>query len=516
MNNSKDMSDRFETLVHHYIRSQEPDPAFIDQLRADLLTARPETQRKRAGLSFNWTFTNWRYAVAAAFLLVIGVVAVIGPARVWAQIENWIAYLPGLGRVELSGTRILVDPVSYSKDGVTFEVKQFVASPDETFINISITGFPDSVVQDLESEELDIGRFSDSVKVHWREASGGEGKLFVLSELNGTNFRPCPTEYCRYMQLEGIFMKIVGGSLPPEITQVQVDWLPYGIVPGAAPTDTWTLTIPLGPISDAYAQDFIQPGYSPQSAEDSQHGVKITVEDVFSGSSGTIIDVFIVAPDLAHFPFLMPQHVFLSADNGYRSGVTNFSNDMDMIGGPLYKVTPEVPRATTIEVWPARWQFEPVDSQASRMTLEIGSVFLSYDTQHMFEVEIGQDPEVGTSFPLDVNFDFEGFPLHIYQARIIMAPAAIDGIVKEVKAIEFLAESTLATDGRRLNMISFCSYDKQVNAEATGVGYECRSDSLPLEQDIIKDGKIRVSIDMVELEQQGPWVISWDVPQEVP
>ena len=88
MGNTKNISDQFESLLRSYHKSKEPDPAYLARIRTDLLTAASKKETKRSGFFNKWNPTNWRYAVAAALLLIIVAVSVIGPSQVWAQFES--------------------------------------------------------------------------------------------------------------------------------------------------------------------------------------------------------------------------------------------------------------------------------------------------------------------------------------------------------------------------------------------------------------------------------------------
>ncbi|RLD07220.1 MAG: hypothetical protein DRI65_05100 [Chloroflexota bacterium] len=501
MNDSMDMSDRLETLLGHYFQSHEPDPAFIAQLRPTLLTTASEIERTRPGFSWNWPRRNWRYAVATALLLIIVAVTVIGPARVWAQIENWIAYLPGLGRVELSGTRALEEPAVHSEGGISFQVEQFVASPSDTLIGIHITGLP-----------LNVSPSSEPIYVQWEDPDGRRNGLRMRKAMVIATFPPCPSEECLNMQPDGYDLFLAYEPLPLDVNQIQILWKIYGMVPDAAPRETWTLDISLTQVSIQNAQNLFQPGYSPLSAEDSQYGIKVTVDRVFFDASQTVIDASVLVPEPAILP--SPQSVSLSTDTGDLSALTYFSNDLDINGVRIQKIPPATDGAPTLTVWPSRWRFSPADFQASRMTLSIESINLNYDVQFQFDIETDGDPEVGTLIPLDVSFDVEGFPVHILQARIVMAPAFIQGMTKDVKAIEFTVDSASSADGKRLGAIWFSLYGDQVFVEPSIETLELSIGRLALYPDMVRDGKIRVAVDTVVLEQQGPWVITWDIPQE--
>jgi len=112
------------------------------------------------------------------------------------------------------------------------------------------------------------------------------------------------------------------------------------------------------------------------------------------------------------------------------------------------------------------------------------------------------------------NVGSRRFPVHILQARIVMASAFIQGMTKDVKAIEFTVDSASSADGKRLGAIWFSLYGDQVFVEPSIETLELSIGRLALYPDMVRDGKIRVAVDTVVLEQQGPWVITWDIPQE--
>lgn len=496
------LSDQFEPLLRSYYKSYEPDPTYLARIRTDLLTAASKKETKHPGFSGNLSLANWRYAVAAALLLIIVAVTVIGPARVWAQIESWIAYLPGLGRVELSGTRALEEPAVHSEGGISFQVEQFVASPDETFISIHITGLASNLFPS-----------SGSIYIQWDDPDGQRNGVAMRMAQVSPTFPPCPSEGCPSdTQPDGYDLLLVYDPLGPDVNQVQVQWLTYGMVPGADPTDTWTLDISLTQISDENAQDLLQPGYSPLSAEDSQHGITITVDNVFSGESWTIIDASIAMLKSAGQPNF--QGISLSTDTDDLLEPMHIPNDLDLNCIPVQNIEFETPGAPTLMVWPIRWQSSPIDAQATQMTLSVESIDLYHGVAFVFDVETGQDPEVGTTIPLDIGFDVDGFPLHIYEARIVMAPEINQNGTNNVMAIEFALDSVLSADGRNLRAVWFSPYGQVFMEPIIDREPELSIGRLALDPDIIRDGKIRVTVDSVVLEQEGPWVISWDIPQE--
>jgi hypothetical protein len=396
----------------------------------------------------------------------------------------------------------LEEPAVHSEGGISFQVEQFVASPDETFISIHITGLASTLIPSC-----------GSIYIQWDDPDGQRKGVAMRKAQGFPTFPPCPSEGCPSdIQPDGYNLLLIYDPLGPDVNQVQVQWLTYGMVPGADPTDTWTLDISLSQISDENAQYLLQPGYSPLSAEDSQHGITITVDNVFSGGSWTIIDASIALLKSAGQPNF--QGLSLSTDTGELLKPIRIPNDMDLNSISVQDIEFETPGAPTLMLWPIRWQSNPIDTQATQMTLSIESIDLYHRVAFVFDVETGQNPEVGTTIPLDIGFDVDGFPLLIHEARIVMAPEINQSGTNNVMAIEFALDRVLSADGRNLRAVWFSSYGQVFKEPIIDRQPELSIGRLALDPDMIRDGKIRVTVDSVVLEQEGPWVISWDIPQE--
>jgi hypothetical protein len=72
-------------------------------------------------------------------VLVIGLVSV---PRVRAAIQRWIGYAPGIGLISEGQIRVLAEPVSVTRDGITVTVEEMWAASDRTLIQVSIEGWP--------------------------------------------------------------------------------------------------------------------------------------------------------------------------------------------------------------------------------------------------------------------------------------------------------------------------------------------------------------------------------------
>src|SRR5690349_8289977 len=77
---------------------------------------------------------------ALAVMTVFIVLLANGPAVVYA-LQNLFGYIPGLGTVASDGSlRMLAEPVSVTKDGVTVTIEKGSIDSENTILTMSITG----------------------------------------------------------------------------------------------------------------------------------------------------------------------------------------------------------------------------------------------------------------------------------------------------------------------------------------------------------------------------------------
>jgi len=114
------------------------------------------TQRAAAKQQKPFQFFQSRPAWGIAFILLAVMVfgtLVIGPKRVYAAVRQFFTgYIPGVGLVDQSGPiRILAEPVSLTRDGITISVYQAVLTPVETKLEYGVSGVPLSAYPESEA-----------------------------------------------------------------------------------------------------------------------------------------------------------------------------------------------------------------------------------------------------------------------------------------------------------------------------------------------------------------------------
>ena len=129
---------KIEDEIQMLLTVRENGNGFLSNLRVQLLKQYPLTQPKKPMFAF-------RPVWVATFILILAVtsILVIGPQRVYASFMKLLGYIPGVGIVEQNSTiRILAEPVSQTRDGITVAVNQVILTSSETRLEYGVSGVP--------------------------------------------------------------------------------------------------------------------------------------------------------------------------------------------------------------------------------------------------------------------------------------------------------------------------------------------------------------------------------------
>jgi hypothetical protein len=139
---------QFEENVRQSFGVPEIRSEFADQVYGDLMqraVAKSRKPRPFFGLRLVWTV-----ALAILSLMIIGTLA-IGPQRVYAAVLQLFGYIPGVGIVDQSSPiRVLAEPVSVTRDGISITVTSATLTGDRTHIDFRIFGVPGSAYPERE------------------------------------------------------------------------------------------------------------------------------------------------------------------------------------------------------------------------------------------------------------------------------------------------------------------------------------------------------------------------------
>jgi hypothetical protein len=480
-----------EKALQAHFQAPDPDPEFLAALEKRLLVL-PEVLPARAPSTRR---LRWRFALIAAVLSLVGTVLAIGPDRVWAALQRWAGYLPGIGVVELSGARALPAPVGRTSRGVTFTVERLVASPDQTIVVARIVGL------DLRGAESPW-----TIRIGWSGGSGLRGRAWMSDPFYpACDDQDCPSEPAPV----GYVVRAAFEALPAETDRVTVVWTTPGSALGGA-SEEWSFDLELQPIDSAAPDQWMVVSYIPRGARDSHHGIDLVVTRVFQDSQATLVEMQMEVPDDVALPSL--HGVELTSDLG-TAYLPSWVADFDLNGLRLVTATPAAPGGPTRTLWPDRRMFTPGEPTARQLTLHVEGIRAGYESDFEFPVMIRQAPSAGQILPLDVSFEVDGFRVHVDQARIVEA-AWMDlfANLRLSLTIELHVDSPVEQGGRRLREIWLDPQFNQVHAEpfvdpATGV----LTERLAWDPVFTPLDPLTIRIDRVTLDVEGPWVVSWPV-----
>jgi hypothetical protein len=171
------LTDDFAAALRDSFDVPEVRPEFVEQVYTRLMQrAENKSRSARIGLRLR---PGWIVAFTLVALIAISVL-VIGPQRVYAEFVKLLGYIPGVGIVDQSAPiRVLAEPVSVTRDGVTITVTSATLTADRTQIVYRIFGLPASTYPTRE-DVVDVCRVNIYVwrmVQSWFRSTGGTSQF---------------------------------------------------------------------------------------------------------------------------------------------------------------------------------------------------------------------------------------------------------------------------------------------------------------------------------------------------
>jgi Periplasmic component of the Tol biopolymer transport system len=176
----KYLSEAFANEIQSAFGVPEIRPEFVKGLYTDLrLHAETQIRTRRPGLHLR---PAWIVTLTILALLLIGTL-IIGPQQVYAEFAKLLGYIPGVGIVDKSSPiRVLAEPVSVTRDGITITVTSATLTADRTQVVYRIFGLP---AADYPTQENIVGCLPGE---YLRLADGTK-----LTMING-GYQPVPAQ----------------------------------------------------------------------------------------------------------------------------------------------------------------------------------------------------------------------------------------------------------------------------------------------------------------------------------
>jgi hypothetical protein len=327
-----------------------------------------------------------RRKVFATILLVLFALAIttLNVPSVKAAIQRLFGYIPGAGLVSDGQIRMLAEPVSDTRNGVTLTVKQVWATVDKTVVRYSIEGWErklsdtqsdeESCYQDdvLRLEDRDLAVTQAQTMIGWEDGYEIEG---IYAAIPATVDEVTLVVPCAIPTTSDASMG--SWEVPLQLVSAPADMTVYPVIENAAPVET-------------------SPAAQPQTGPDlSAEGLALTIDRAVEMDDGYLLFVtmdwrntgldWIEIPDPAALHLSdadgqsVPYHVDYEATN------------------PLLSAAPAGQSVFAI-------QTESMPS-AGPLTLTLDTIAANIKTKASFTFDPGSNPEPGQTWELKQDID---------------------------------------------------------------------------------------------------------------
>jgi hypothetical protein len=459
-----------------------------------------EATLRRVWARLAWSFSQHRWATAAALGLLLAVtvaLAGVGPQPVWADLQRLLSYVPGVGFVSLEDTRVLMAPVEVTRSGVTLRVEQVLARPDGTVIVIHSEGLPPE----------------DQLWPHGAREDGDYQPRLRLSDGHT-------------LVSESWTLCLGAGTLefpplPAEVYRVTLELPRLPLVPAGAAPEAWKVLLNLRPATGALVEELFPQPYVPTDAYDVLADIIMCVLEVAHSPQETALRFQVQWPDsdweFHHIgghqsPVLRDDlgHVYLdvappSSSSSVQTKVIRIPDNADEV---MPTPTPTVPTYEQAKT------FAPASPSAQRLTLWVDGIEFTVPAEGSFTVDLGDDPQVGDYWPLDVSLTVAGFPVHITGMQLVQEPIVLPDGPGQQTELQFDIIPVPDQGDRALRGLHLES--EIAIFSGSGGGYSrvggLRSSLGLREGQPIPSGSIQVRAKSAGVLIRGPWTITWTVP----
>ncbi|HNM35554.1 MAG TPA: DUF4179 domain-containing protein [Anaerolineales bacterium] len=403
-------SPEFEEKVRKAMDVPNANPAFVNKLRNDL--ARRPVKMKPI---------FFRPAWAGAFVLALAVLVVSVPSLA-AALGRVFGYVPEVGLVETTnGLRMLAEPVSSTRDGVTLTITNVFAYPDHVELQYEVSGLaPENDGWQSNENNTNPTAFCGGVNVGDTHSKAGDARLRLQ---DGTVLERDYTG--KYPKNAFAMQPVYDAALPAGVTSLTfvLDCIPQARL-GAVP-ENWQINFDLivVPEGTVIGEPVIEvnvtsePVGTENVVTDFQN-LSVKLERVVEIEQGYI---FYLSVDMDHpdplLVSIMPANVYVIDSLGQKIQLVTFD--------PMHPI--DHPLGSAFEYQTIS---KPADGQ---LTLVVEDVIAHFDPPWInpisgpslpqngtfFNFDVGSNPQHGQAWKLDEEFNVASYPLRVTSVRAI-------------------------------------------------------------------------------------------------
>lgn len=363
----------------------DPRPEFLSNLRIRLAQQTPHKPSFAEQVRMIFRRPAWVTTTLVVILMAMGVIAV-GPQRVEAVFNQLLGYISGIGFVEnAENSRVLSEPVSVTRDGVTLTVEDAAIDAAYTHINIRVTGL--DLNNDLARQGSDI--------------SSGQRRLALP---DGTN--AVLESYRVEVDGDALVIKMLYSPLPENVmgATLLLDQIP-GVSAGF-PLENWQIPMQF---QSGQADSRILAATQVDLPSQEQQGITMILKNVAQTPNMDIFNVKLVTNDPAvNVEGDWSQSLSLIDTNGHRIPI---SGTYDLNGSSSYTF-----QTQHLETGPG-------------YTLGLSGTFTVFrkasanETRNHFFVDLGSNPEIDQSWVMDQTLEAAGHSIHLSSAHLLAGNA---------------------------------------------------------------------------------------------
>lgn len=439
--------------------------------------------------------------VLLALTLLTGVVYAIGRS---------LGYIPGVGIVEPSAPlRVLMEPVSQTRQGITVTVEEAIADSQRTMIV-------------YKTEGLTIAAANSQGEGGGPSGFGSKNLLrlpdrTVLEESLDTGYNGTPEPLINDLQTEGGWpnsvSRLVYPSVSPEINELTLVIPVLQNMPAGAAPENWEITFHLKPAPPemTYAPITVLPPLNTTEAISSQtqHPAlsNVATKNGFTFRLDNVVELkdgFVFTGNLS-----WDDSVFPTGKGRINEAVIPTLTDADGQQIPIEEVQLNAVYDEHNMPWSYRTNRKAFSGP---LTFTIPSISTTYEAPGIqFSLDLGDDPQVGQTWVFNHDFQVEGRTIRLLSVEMGAVP-------QDCQGIGVIFKFSAADSGISINVGEVVPQEPMACAERTRGG----GGGGPFDPSLIYSGitykdvpgglhqySINVSVPNVI---SGPWQVVWTAP----
>jgi len=435
--------------------------------------------------------------------MVIALLILLALSGVVYALGRAFGYIPGLGLVENNtGMRMLEEPASVTRDGVTLTIKQLLVYSDHIQMVYETSGIaPENISYSAADGNTSPKAFCGGTNIG--DYANTEGDPIIRLP-DGTRIERMGGYDERYPENTYTNMPVFIASVPADITDMTVTFkCIYGARLGTTP-ENWEIPVKLKsvPAGTVIGEPVLEVTPSASSSA-SDNGITISLDRVVPQDGKYLFYCSVVAENKGQpFSHTYPASAFLVDSTGQKVQLVDF-------------------RPPSIQETDQNWELQPTSQVAyGPYKLVIQKIFAYYEADNVsFEFDPGPNPQVGQTWQLDQTLHLGGVDVKVVSAKMIEKDLTSWGMSENTQGIEFTFQSA---DGITLiHQLDIMDGDAQHNMDGM-----VTPDSDPWSEPStnisvrlfyekgIPTDKIPVVIYKESVVVPGHWAFEWAAPEQ--